>query len=200
MAGMKASITPAKASRSKAVAKSTSVPRRTLESVRRLTGEFSSQLQALEHLPPVNIELVSPADQVPPSAAHGANADIMASAFIVLMESAKSAREDLKAIMNQVKAINRGKQALRAELGLAREKAAVDSDASFQLVATLYCAQVDAEIRSLKRKLDSMSEMGEMESLRLQMAMDRVTKLMSTLSNLLKKLSDTAGAITQNIK
>ena len=52
----------------------------------------------------------------------------------------------------------------------------------------------------VKNKLDSMSEMGEMESLRLQMAMDRLSKMMSTLSNLLKKISDTASAITQNIK
>jgi hypothetical protein len=52
----------------------------------------------------------------------------------------------------------------------------------------------------LKVKLDSMSEMGEMESLRLQMAMDRMSKMMSTLSNILKKISDTAQAITQNLK
>ena len=52
----------------------------------------------------------------------------------------------------------------------------------------------------MKAKLDSLSEMGEMESLRLQMAMDRLSKLMSTLSNLLKKASDTAQGISQNIK
>lgn len=44
------------------------------------------------------------------------------------------------------------------------------------------------------------ASMGEMESLRLQMAMDRLSKLMSTLSNILKKTSDTANAITQNLK
>ena len=32
------------------------------------------------------------------------------------------------------------------------------------------------------------------------MAMDRLSKLMSTLSNLLKKASETAQGITQNIK
>jgi hypothetical protein len=48
--------------------------------------------------------------------------------------------------------------------------------------------------------VDSMSEMGEMESLRLQMAMDRMSKMMSTLSNLLKKLSDTSSQIAQNLK
>jgi alpha-D-ribose 1-methylphosphonate 5-triphosphate synthase subunit PhnL len=52
----------------------------------------------------------------------------------------------------------------------------------------------------LKNKLDSLSEMGEMESLRLQMAMDRLSKMMTTLSNILKKISDTASTITQNIK
>jgi len=39
-----------------------------------------------------------------------------------------------------------------------------------------------------------------MESLRLQMAMDRKSKMMATLSNLLKKMSDTSSSITQNIK
>ena len=52
----------------------------------------------------------------------------------------------------------------------------------------------------MKHDLDSMSELGEMESLRLQMAMDRMSKMMSTLSNLLKKMSDTASQITQNMK
>lgn len=53
---------------------------------------------------------------------------------------------------------------------------------------------------SMKQELDSMSEMGEMESMRLQMAMDRLSKMMSTLSNILKKISDTAQTITQNLK
>lgn len=55
-------------------------------------------------------------------------------------------------------------------------------------------------IDKAKSDLDSMSEMGEMESLRLQMAMDRRSKMMSTLSNLLKKISDTADGITANLK
>jgi hypothetical protein len=58
----------------------------------------------------------------------------------------------------------------------------------------------DSTKETVKEKLDSLSEMGEMESLRLQMAMDRLSKLMSTLSNLLKKASETAAGITQNIK
>lgn len=59
---------------------------------------------------------------------------------------------------------------------------------------------LDAAIAAVRSDLDRMSEMGEMESLRLQMAMDRMSKMMSALSNILKKISDTANQITQNLK
>jgi chromosome segregation ATPase len=59
---------------------------------------------------------------------------------------------------------------------------------------------LDREMQRLKQELDSLSELGETESLRLQMAMDRISKMMSTLSNVLKKISDTAQSITQNLK
>jgi hypothetical protein len=55
-------------------------------------------------------------------------------------------------------------------------------------------------LSALKNDLDSLNEMGEMESLRLQMAMERMSKMMSTLSNLMKKISDTASSITSNLK
>ena len=72
--------------------------------------------------------------------------------------------------------------------------------AASEIAANLTSIQLQAEIDKLKNSLDSMSEMGEMESLRLQMAMDRLSKLMSTISNALKKMSDTAQTITQNLK
>jgi len=65
---------------------------------------------------------------------------------------------------------------------------------------TITKKEIDAVVDKMKSDLDSMSEMGEMESLRLQMAMDRLSKMMSTLSNILKKISDTSQQITQNIK
>jgi len=52
----------------------------------------------------------------------------------------------------------------------------------------------------LKGKLDSMNEMGEMTSLRLQMMMDRRSKLISTLSNIMKKISTTQDTLIQNLK
>jgi hypothetical protein len=61
--------------------------------------------------------------------------------------------------------------------------------------ADLNAARID-----IKSNLDSLSEMGETESMRLQMAMDRQSKMMATLSNILKKMSDTNDSIVQNIK
>jgi hypothetical protein len=53
---------------------------------------------------------------------------------------------------------------------------------------------------SLKSQLDSMSEMSETESLRLQMAMDRRSKFVETLSNIMKNISDTQSSIIGNLK
>ena len=60
--------------------------------------------------------------------------------------------------------------------------------------------ELDNMIDAIKSDLDALNELGEMESLRLQMAMDRLSKLMSTLSNLLKKIGDTASGIVQTLK
>ena len=53
---------------------------------------------------------------------------------------------------------------------------------------------------SIKNKLDSLSELGEIESLRLQMVMDRLSKFIQTLANILKKMSETDSEIVQNLK
>lgn len=166
--------------------------------------------------------------------------DIEAIAFIVLQQAAKSAEEDLKAIMAHIKAINQAKAALHNAMdnigkdiaandgqkkkhppldfsqGMGNEAAyhhalmpVVNKDSKGEvdfIITELYnghlddISQLKAIQDNLKNDLDSMSEMGEMESLRLQMAMDRISKMMSTLSNILKKINDTAAAITQNMK
>jgi hypothetical protein len=64
-------------------------------------------------------------------------------------------------------------------------------------------AEISKHITEMRFKLDRvevMSEMGEMESLRLQMAMDRMSKIMSILSNILRKMEETADTITSNLK
>jgi hypothetical protein len=53
---------------------------------------------------------------------------------------------------------------------------------------------------NLKNKLDNLGEMGETQSLRLQMAQDRLAKMMDALSALLGKVASTSEAITPNLK
>lgn len=52
----------------------------------------------------------------------------------------------------------------------------------------------------LKDKLDSMTEISETTAMRLQMMMDRRSKFMETLSNMLKKMAATSDSIKQNLK
>jgi hypothetical protein len=54
--------------------------------------------------------------------------------------------------------------------------------------------------RANQSRRETMSEMSEMESLNMQMAMDRMSKMMTALSNIMKKMSDTSASITNNIK
>jgi hypothetical protein len=132
------------------------------------------------------------------------DADIEALTFLIMMEAAKSQQEDLKAIMDGVKAINDAKETSRR--GAARSgspnapRPRVAINRAMISVAPRSKQDIDNQIDRVKNDLDSMSEMGEMESLRLQMAMDRMSKLMQTLSNLSKKISDTNATITQNLK
>lgn len=127
--------------------------------------------------------LKTPFGERPPS-------DIEALVFIVLMQADHDAREDLKEIMGRMKAINDAKECKRDPKCL---DALGSRGGTSKEIA-------DKALQDIKNKVDSMSEMGEMESLRLQMAMDRMSKMMSTLSNLLKKISDTSQQITQNLK
>jgi len=60
--------------------------------------------------------------------------------------------------------------------------------------------RIEQDLRLLKQGTDGLRGLSDEDSLRLQMAMDRLSKMMGTLSNLLKKISDTAQGITQNLK
>ncbi len=166
---------------------------------------------------------------------------IEALAISVFTAAAKGAEEDLKHIMERVRAMTAAKAALRelitrvnrdavanahrdddrdddvsyAERGMGGEAAYhdfplpvadIDAAGGVRIVridlhqGPITRSRLDALVDELRSKLDSMSEMGEMESLRLQMIMDRRSKFISTLSNLLKKISDTQDGIVQNLK
>ena len=108
--------------------------------------------------------------------------DIEALCFQVLMQATNDQDNDLRRILAETKAINNAKAALRETLATtSRELASTTS-------------------RNVRKALDSLSEMSEMTSLRLQMAMDRRSKFVVSLSNILKKIADSDNAIVQNLK
>jgi hypothetical protein len=161
-----------------------------------LTDQLNVQLQALDNtVPSVRIEI----RQAPPPEDINAG-NIEALAFLVLMEAGKSAREDLRAIMDQVEKITAQKRKVRAALKQRPDDGLDLFSVSSVISAVTTKAELSRAVEEMKHDLDAMSELGEMESLRLQMAMDRLSKMMSTLSNLLKKMSGTASQITQNLK
>lgn len=150
------------------------------------------------------------------SLGRGNSGDIEALAFLVLMEATKLAQEDLKSVMANVKRINDAKASMRQHTAKPAATGAVRNTGSYAVTPAprtssrmaqatvtpkpLPKAEFDRRFEVARNDLDAMSEMGEMESLRLQMAMDRMSTMMSTLSNILKKISDTASTITQNIR
>jgi hypothetical protein len=60
--------------------------------------------------------------------------------------------------------------------------------------------QFDCIVAELQSKLDSLSEMSEMTTLRLQMMLDRRSKFLEAVSNIMKKISALQAAVVQNLK
>lgn len=107
--------------------------------------------------------------------------DIEATAHLIMLQAARDAEQDLKALLVDMKQTHQTKESLRKFL--AYRRAVLAGAAPVKPAGT-----------------DSLSELTEMQSLRLQMAMDRLSKMMETLSNILKKIADTQQAVVQNMK
>lgn len=61
-------------------------------------------------------------------------------------------------------------------------------------------ASLKARLAEIQGQLDGLNELSEMTSLRLQMTMDRRSKFITTLSQMMKKMSTTQDILVQNIK
>ena len=89
--------------------------------------------------------------------------------------------------------------------GLAAPKAAIirkDVAALRNHFTQIGVAMADAEreLPALEQALKGTAGLDQQNSLRLQMSMDRLSKLMTTISNLMKKASDTQNTMVQNLK
>jgi hypothetical protein len=110
------------------------------------------------------------------------DADITTLVLLVMLQASRSAEEDLKAALDEIRALNRQKQRLR------------------DLMAKLKASDLDEAIDRLKNELDALAELGEEQQLRLQQFMDRQARLCSTVSNIMKTLSETSASIISNLK
>lgn len=144
---------------------------------------------------PVSLPLADGAEVAYPNIDTAGDGDITALAMIVMMDAVKSAPEDLKAIMEATKALNDSKAAQRAAM-CAWKQAMQDTKGDAQ--EDKDAARDDKE--PLQDHMDSLSDRSEQDQLRLQLAMDRYSKIMSTLSSLMQKKSDTSSAILGNMK
>ena len=150
---------------------------------------------------PVTLPAADGADVSYPNFGAAGDGDIEAIAIIVMMEAARSARDDLKSIMESTKTSNGQKAALRdaqraGNQALLDAKDAVRRDNHVQDGKD---ALHDGE-HAMEGNKDSLSEMSEQDQMRLQLAMDRYSKLLSTLSNMMQKQSDASSAILGNMK
>jgi len=127
----------------------------------------------------------------------GSDMDIDSLVQFIMFQAAKDSNADLKDIMNEMQNNQKKKRETRKLLNSLDQRISLCARGGCGRTAL---SQLKVERENLKNNLDSLSEMGEQESLRLQMAMDRMSKMMSTLSNILKKISDTSSSIIQNLK
>jgi N-methylhydantoinase B/oxoprolinase/acetone carboxylase alpha subunit len=141
----------------------------------------------------VTEEYVASVSPLIPSLSAGAGLETL---IVAAMQTVTSEQmRELQARMADLQAMVAAKQHMRQLLGqISSERAQLQDQRD------AYSALVDEAQQALTAQLGAMDDLSETESLRLQMAMDRMSKMMTTLSNILKKMSDTASAITQNIK
>jgi len=151
------------------------------------------------------------------------NMDIEALMMFVMMQVSKEAENEFREQLEQMKKANEQKKKLREAITKLKQqrkeqremlRAEYDSlkrlggpmtvRANNNMVVANPKKVTQQEIDDLKEslmdRLDSMNEVSEMTSLRLQMIMDRRSKMISTLTNLMKKIGQAQDNIVQNLK
>ena len=141
-------------------------------------------------------QIVSDRQSFPEASSFG-GADVEALVFVVLMEASKGAEDDLKSIMASIKALDAAKACVRSAVDQAKARSCIDAIAPSPPMTR---AELDALLAAAKDNADSLGSLDQTMQARLQMAMDRLSKLLETLSNLLKQISATDSGIVSNLK
>jgi hypothetical protein len=146
--------------------------------------------------------------------------DIDALVMIVMMEASKAAEDDLRELLSSLKKANAERENLRAAAPKMKgaKKAAAPAylkkvtpakTANLQIAYSIppdasatTCESKDAEACAdeLRQKEDALEAMSDIATMKIQMLMDRRQKLISAMSNILKKVSATSDQIISNMK
>jgi hypothetical protein len=111
--------------------------------------------------------------------------DLVNLAVSVLTDAARSGRAEARRAVE----VSREAPAARRDPGAAaRQRAALERD---QAAARM----LELQVAEIEREADA-----DLDTLRLQMLMDRQAKMLELLSNTLKKLAETQQAIARNLK
>jgi hypothetical protein len=125
--------------------------------------------------------------------------------FLVMMQAARIAHDDLREVQQGIQRIEASKAALRATGEAGDGSGAPPRLTRLQLASVrspqaLPTEEFGRRLAASRDDIDALSEMGELESLRLQMAMDRMSKMMQALSGLLGKLGDSQRTVIPNLR
>lgn len=137
------------------------------------------------------VDLWADAKKSAAQALPGASAtEVEAAALLALLQAAKATQDDLNALLAR-------KKARQLVLDCKGDAACIG-----KLVPTPEISRpvLDDAIDTVKNRQDTLTELGETEALRLRADMERRSKFLEMLSNLLKKASDTSTAIVSNLK
>ncbi len=119
--------------------------------------------------------------------------DIEELAFIVMMQATNDMDQDLKNIMDQVKAQDAAKQQLREQMNQVNALAA--NAAKNVSPSPSPAGNLPPTAAQLKLQYDKLNEMSETTSQRLQTCIDRRSKLVSTISLVMKRIANTSDML-----
>ena len=132
------------------------------------------------------------------------DSDVNSLVFVVMMENAESTRQDLKALADNLDAINKQKEALRHELGDAanRPPRIQKVQASTNAAALTIPPPLprNATITEKQDRLGLLLELSKAMQMRLQMQQNVLSRFYETLANILKKMNDTNSSVIKNLK
>ena len=134
--------------------------------------------------------------------------DIDSLVEIVMFETWQTAEQELKDTLAEMDAINKQKAAQRKVVNeMKKEKAAaaaaIKTNQPGAVATSGNKKNVNSRLAATARQKDQMDTMGEISeerSLRLQQLMERKTQVEQTLSNILKTFSNTQSNLVQNLK